>query len=287
MSGRNLEELSDEERDDLVCLGVFPNARGAHDAGTVVLSMREWYIVIPVEGGMGLYVRSAVADTALRLMGKTKQDNTGWPAAPVEAPAHVFPLSPWHVLSVPLLLSFCYWFSNTVNGEWLREWGRFDSARIVAENEWWRLVTPLILHGDMAHLVGNIAAGLIFGMLLGQRVGIGRVYVGAILTGALGNLGNLLTFGNSGHLSIGASTAVFGLLGGLLGTRLVDIYQSHGQSKQNLIRRSLIIPVAAGLALLGLLGAGGLQTDVLAHLYGFLAGVVVFALWMPKGAGNR
>jgi membrane associated rhomboid family serine protease len=271
----------------LVCLAVFANARSAHDAGTVVLSMREWYIVLPVDSGMGLYVRSAVADTAARLMGRTVQDNSGWPAAPAEPPAHAFPLSPWHALPVPILLSFCYWFSNTADGEWLRDWGRFDSARMAAEGEWWRLVTPLLLHGDIAHLTGNIAAGLIFGMLLGQRVGMFRVYVGAILTGALGNFANFLTFGSSGHLSIGASTAVFGLLGGLLGTRLADIYHSHGDSRQNLVRRSLIIPIGAGLALLGLLGAGGLQTDVLAHLYGFAAGVVVFALCIPKGFEGR
>lgn len=281
MGGRILEELSAEERDDLLCLGVFPNARAAHDGGTVVLSMGEWYIVLPVEGGMGLFVRSAVADEAARLMGRTVQDNTGWPAAPVEAPADVFPVSPWHALPVPLFLALCFWFSNTVDGEWLRSWGRFDSARILAEGEWWRLITPLILHGDIAHLVGNIAAGLIFGMLLGQRVGMPRVYAGILLTGALGNFGNFLTFGSSGHWSIGASTAVFGLLGGLLGTRLADFHESRQKYAPKMSRRGVMIPVAAGLALLGLLGAGGLQTDVLAHLYGFAAGVAVFAFWRP------
>jgi hypothetical protein len=33
-------------------------------------------------------------------------------------------------------------------------------------------------------------------------------------------------------------------------------------------------PVVGGVALLGLLGAGGVNTDLLAHLYGFVAGLV-------------
>ena len=43
-------------------------------------------------------------------------------------------------------------------------------------------------------------------------------------------------------------------------------------------------PVVGGVALLGLLGAGGVNTDLLAHLYGFVAGLVLsLPVWLRRG----
>lgn len=276
---RRPDQLTDAEREDLVCIGSFPNARAAHDAGTVVLSMKEWYVLLPVGRGMGLHVRSEVAERAMMLLERTSTDNRSWPGPSLMSALPGHRIGAWHLIPYPALLVCSYWVSTSRDGYRLFEWGRFDSVRILTENEWWRLATTLLLHGDLAHLAGNVAFGLIFGALLGHMIGMPRVYGGALMCGILGNLGNLWTFGLGGHLSIGASTAVFGLIGGLLGVRLCDLLsrktrEAHGRR----LVWILLAPVGAGLALLGFLGSGGLRTDVLAHLYGFLAGVVVFGL---------
>ena len=108
---------------------------------------------------------------------------------------------------------------------------------------------------------------------------------GALLSGGLGNLLNLVTFGNAGHLSTGASTAVFGLLGGILGQRVYDLRagQKERASASAVARKrdrwKIIGAISAGLVLLGWLGAGSARTDVLAHLYGFISGFVLF-VWL-------
>ena len=74
-------------------------------------------------------------------------------------------------------------------------------------------------------------------------------------------MGNLATAGvaRTGYFSIGASTAVFGALGGLTALQLVSR------------RRKGWITIGAGVALLAMLGTGE-KSDLLAHLFGFLAG---------------
>ena len=77
---------------------------------------------------------------------------------------------------------------------------------------------------------------------------------------AAGIAGNVLTalVVPGGHVSIGASTAVFGALGTL--------------SALQVPHRGAWLTLGAGVALLGLLGTGA-QADLLAHLFGFAAGV--------------
>lgn len=72
------------------------------------------------------------------------------------------------------------------------------------------------------------------------------------------------------HSSIGASTAVFAAVGLLATLNMLHFRQS--------LWRRWPLPVAAALGLLALLGTGGENTDVGAHLFGFAAGTVIAAL---------
>ena len=72
---------------------------------------------------------------------------------------------------------------------------------------------------------------------------------------------------------IGASTAVFAGLGLLTGRAVRVIRGENGQLRW----RTVFVPLAAGVTLLGLFGAGGLHTDVMAHATGFVAGLVLGA----------
>jgi hypothetical protein len=66
------------------------------------------------------------------------------------------------------------------------------------------------------------------------------------------------------HSSVGSSTAVFAAVG-ILGAISMVRYRHH-------LRRRWPLPVAAALSLLALLGTEGKQTDIGAHLFGFLFG---------------
>ncbi|HZY02972.1 MAG TPA: rhomboid family intramembrane serine protease [Anaeromyxobacteraceae bacterium] len=134
--------------------------------------------------------------------------------------------------------------------------GGADAARMLG-GEWWRAVTALTLHADLAHVAANAVALAIFLGAVARRLGPA---VATWLALAAGVAGNVLTalVAQGGHVSIGASTAVFGSLGTL--------------SALQVPRRGAWLTLGAGVALLGLLGTGA-RADLLAHLLGFATGV--------------
>lgn len=151
----------------------------------------------------------------------------------------------------------------------------------ILDGEWWRLLTALTLHSGGVHLAGNIVVGGIFINRLCRDLGSGLGWSLVLLSGILGNLLNAFVQ-NPDHRSIGASTAVFGAVG-LLATINTLRYRHN-------LRHRWPMPVAAALGLLALLGAGGENTDIGAHLFGFVFGIglaVLANLFTPDRKSNK
>ena len=147
----------------------------------------------------------------------------------------------------------------------IREYGA--SSRDILNGELYRTVTSLMLHSGYPHLVGNMAGIAIFGTAVCNITGSGAGWLMILLTGILGNLANAFLF-RYGYISIGASTAVFGAVGILAAYQLSRKIRIAGQ------RMKAWLPLAGGLALLGLLGSSK-QSDLTAHLFGFIAGILL------------
>ena len=154
----------------------------------------------------------------------------------------------------------------------LVERGASSSIALMKDGEWWRPFTALFLHADLGHLLGNLASGALFGMLVSKSIGPLKAWAMILLSGAVGNLiTSAVTFPEP-FTSIGASTAVFGALGILSGIGLVENFRE----KVSMPWVRVLAPLIAGFAMLGMLGGGepGSNTDVLGHVFGFAAGVV-------------
>lgn len=143
----------------------------------------------------------------------------------------------------------------------------------VVDGEWWRLISGTFLHRSWSHLLLNGLGLFLIGRYIEVAFGSLRfwwIYAGATLCGALGTM-------VAGHaISVGASGAVFGLIGAMvaMGLRLWPRL-SPG------LRKSLVLmPVAVLVAMLvlGLMAdevAGGAQIDHHAHLGGAFAGLLL------------
>lgn len=156
-------------------------------------------------------------------------------------------------------------------GEFSRE-GAMWAYAVREQGEWWRTLTALTLHGDIAHLVGNTAFGVIFGIIAGRYYGSGLAWLLILLCGASGNYLNALVQADT-FVSIGASTAMFAAVGLIAGMFFRRRFIAGRGWRYN------AIPIVGAIGVFAFMGIGSERTDVVAHLTGLfcglLAGVVV------------
>ena len=198
-----------------------------------------------------------------------ERENRGWPPliAPVVglAGSYLAPLSVLILLATfhnLTLLDIKAFEHNPV--DWV-SLGAADSARIL-NGEWWRLITALTLHADWLHLFSNLALGGIFVVFLCREIGSGPAWALILSSGTLGNLANAY-LQHFDHRSVGASTAVFGTVGILAAISMLR-YRKE-------LRKRWPLPIAAAMALLAVLGTEGKNTDLGAHLFGFVFGILL------------
>lgn len=247
--------------------------------GTVLTKQqaRSWALVLdsrsipcniePDGTGWLLMVPEHQLESARRELSLYEEANIGWPPAQPVARQLVENTLP--TVSVLLLLAILH--NLTLIGFSLPERGILDlmdlgtaHASSIRDGQWWRLITALTLHAGPVHLLSNLAIGGTFIILLCRELGSGMTWSLLLASGTLGNLINAWVQ-SPDHRSVGASTAVFGAVGILAAISMVR-YRHH-------LQRRWFIPVAAGLALLAILGTEGKQTDLGAHLFGFVSGV--------------
>jgi rhomboid protease GluP len=152
---------------------------------------------------------------------------------------------------------------GSFNRDWLAA-GRVD-GELIRQGEWWRTVTALTLHSGIRHLLGNLGFGALFGILAGRLAGPGVAWLCIVAAGAAGNALNTVLLDTT-HRSIGASTAVFAALGLLAGF----VWRAKLMAQDRWAYR--LGPVVGGIALLAFTGTGDENTDIGAHLAGFVCG---------------
>lgn len=150
------------------------------------------------------------------------------------------------------------------------------NAGLILSGAWWRTVTALTLHADISHLLANTLIGGMFGLFAGQLLGSGLAWSSILTAGALGNLLNAC-IRKPTHTSIGASTAVFAALG------MVAAYAWVRRRHLHTDKLKRWAPLVGGVVLLSYFGAGGVRTDVAAHVAGFFVGLLVGAIYGKLG----
>ncbi|HJV37095.1 MAG TPA: rhomboid family intramembrane serine protease [Geomonas sp.] len=238
-------------------------------AWALVLDARSLECRIEQAGtGWQLVVPAPLFEAACRELRLYVEENHNWPPLPPQER----PMVHNTLATISVLLLFAI-FHNLIaldlvvggqHPDWL-EIGNAHASQIL-HGEWWRLVTALTLHVDALHLFSNLAIGGFFIVFLCRDLGSGMAWSLILASGILGNLANAYVQLPS-HSSVGFSTAIFGAVG-LLGAVSMVRYRHQ-------LRRRWPLPVAAALSLLALLGTEGKNTDLGAHLFGFLFGVIL------------
>lgn len=175
-----------------------------------------------------------------------------------------------------VFLTGCYiLFGPTSRDSVAVQAGAADAERICG-GEWWRVVTALTLHSNAAHLGGNLFGLIFLGYVVSRIMGPGLGWFLILASGSIGNAIEAVLV-SPYHVSVGASTAVFGALGILVGYRGAQIAVLRQQIRPTW--RKTWFPLGAGLSLLAMWGASP-GSDMMAHLTGFFVGL---ALAIPFG----
>lgn len=173
-------------------------------------------------------------------------------------------------------------FSDLLSGKTqeILDWGALGYLSITEQQEWYRFITSMFLHLDGEHIFNNMVVLIFIGSYLEKYLGHGKYLILYFSAGLLADctsmLYNIMT--NDPTPSVGASGAIFGVMGGLV----VAILQTHRQKRQIDIRR---IAFMIFFSLYG--GFTSQGVDNAAHVGGFLSGVLFCILLSLKQKGTQ
>ncbi|NJP07003.1 MAG: rhomboid family intramembrane serine protease [Chloroflexaceae bacterium] len=156
----------------------------------------------------------------------------------------------------------------------------WKSNLLIMSGEYWRLLTSMFLHGNLMHIAFNGYALFILGTENERIYGTLRFLVIYFLAGFSGSIAS---YGLSSAPSVGASGAIFGLIGSLG----IFFYQSRG-ILGDIGRNQLqgIIVVAVINIVFGFTIGGGI-IDNYAHLGGLAGGTLAGWLLVPRYGVER
>ena len=93
----------------------------------------------------------------------------------------------------------------------LVEWGAKDTALIVYRGDWWRILTPIMMHAGVLHLLSNALIQLRVGGYLNIVFGNMTFCLVYLLSGVFGNICSCIFIPEG--VSVGSSGALLGILG--------------------------------------------------------------------------
>src|SRR5947208_10744335 len=154
---------------------------------------------------------------------------------------------------------------NQVQGSWFEKGALYIPGGL-DQGEWWRLITSAFLHGNLLHLGMNMLVLWIVGAPVEQAIGRGRFLALYLVSGLAGAAGALIFSPNA--VTVGASGAIFGILGAALVLEAQKSYvlggQAFGLIVINLVLTFAIPNISVGGHLGGLAG-GALGTLALSR----------------------
>jgi rhomboid protease GluP len=151
------------------------------------------------------------------------------------------------------------------------EAGALVRKRVLA-GDWWRFLTAMFLHGGPDHLIGNLVVLYVIGMAVEHAFGLVRA-AGVYFTAGLA--GGMLSVAANPGPSVGASGAIFGLIGALI----VVLYRYRDRFQIRDKRIGAVLIMWAGYQIV--IGFATPFIDNMAHLGGFAGGALAALVLRP------
>ncbi len=172
------------------------------------------------------------------------------------------------IIDVNILVFLLMAFSGinilSPHGNELLDWGA-NRRTETTNGEWWRLLSSMFLHGGIMHLLLNIFGLVLAALLVEPLLGRRNYSILYILSGLCASAASIGWYTNT--VSVGASGAIFGLYGAILGLLLTDAFPKDS-------RKGLFKMIGVYVLINLLWGfTGGI--DNAAHVGGLLSGAIL------------
>ncbi|MCJ7842188.1 rhomboid family intramembrane serine protease [Lederbergia sp. NSJ-179] len=135
----------------------------------------------------------------------------------------------------------------------------------IREGEYWRLVSPILVHVNFTHLLFNSFSLVLFGPALERALGKASFILVYILSGIGANLATLL-IQPPYYTHIGASGAIFGLFGIYLA---VILFKKEYMPKQG---KQVILPIAVISVIMTFFTP---NVNITGHIFGLISGLLI------------
>ncbi|XP_057969930.1 RHOMBOID-like protein 1 [Malania oleifera] len=147
----------------------------------------------------------------------------------------------------------------------LQKMGALEVSKVVNGHQGWRLITCMWLHAGVFHILANMLSLLVIGIRLEQEFGFVRIGLLYLISGFGGSLLSALFV--QSNISVGASGALFGLLGGML-SELITNWTIYANKVAGLLTLLVIIVINLAVGILP-------HVDNFAHIGGFFSGFLL------------
>ncbi|PIC58069.1 rhomboid family intramembrane serine protease [Sporosarcina sp. P12(2017)] len=143
---------------------------------------------------------------------------------------------------------------------------------LIANGEYWRLITPMFLHGGFMHLLFNMFSLFVFGPELEKIAGKARFITVYMLAGLFGDIATYFVQPVA-YTHVGASGAIFGVFGAF---GALVYYTKHAFPQL----RQVILPIIVISVVMTFVGT---NINVTAHIAGLLTGFLIgLSFFNPK-----
>lgn len=168
------------------------------------------------------------------------------------------------LLTIHILVFLLYKLSFFGVGHWIYNQG-IGWNQMIAEGQWWRLITPIFLHANIPHVLFNSFTLFLFAPALEVMLGKSKFIIGYLGAGVIGNIATFYLQNNT-YMYLGASGAIFGLFGFYL---FLVLFRKELIGKDN---STIIITILVISLIMTFLQA---NIDILGHLFGLLGGLLL------------
>mgnify|MGYP001548465124 CR=1 FL=1 len=159
----------------------------------------------------------------------------------------------------------------------LISWGALNPYYVRVEGDWYRIVTSMLLHGSIFHLLMNMYVLYYIGGFMERILGPLKYTLMYVIAGISASL-LVVLIGNVNAVTVGASGSIFGIMGGLF---LMTYVKSSWLNPQT-IRQIRFI---TGLNLILTILIPSISVE--GHFGGLIAGLILFYVLVDKEPYQR